>query len=95
MNITINFLLQAVRVLHVGGYTKDELEMIYNFMIKVDNEVLFYYLTSKTILSYESDLELYIEITDSLISIYETVEDYEKCKELKIKKEEAIKILNK
>lgn len=95
MNITINFLLQATRVLHVGNYTEEDLEMIYNFITKVDNEVLFFYLTSKTILSYESDLELYVEIADNLIGIYEEVEDYEKCIELKLKKEQAINILNK
>lgn len=95
MNLTVNFLLQATRVLHIGNYTQEELEMIYNFIKKVDNEILFYYLTSNTILSYNSDLELFVEIVDSLIGIYEEVEDYEKCMELKIKKEEAINILNK
>jgi hypothetical protein len=95
MNLTVNFLLQATRVLHVGNYTEDELEMIYKFMTKVDNDILFYYLTSKTILSYNSDLELFVEIVDRLISIYEDLEDYEKCVQLKLKKEESIKILNK
>lgn len=95
MNLTVNFLLQATRILHVGNYTEDELEMIYTFVTKVDNDILFYYLTSNTILSYNSDLELFIEIVDGLISIYEEVEYYEKCNLLKIKKEEAIIILNK
>ena len=94
-NITINFLLQSIRILHVGGYNEDELEMIYKFTVKVDNDLLFYYLSSNTILSYESDLELFIEIIDGLISIYEVREEYEKCVLLKNKKEESIKILNK
>jgi hypothetical protein len=94
-NITINFLLQSIRILHVGGYSEDELEMIYKFTVKVDNDLLFYYLSSNTILSYESDLELFIEIIDGLISIYEVREEYEKCVLLKNKKEESIKILNK
>ena len=94
-NITINFLLQSIRILHVGGYSEDELEMIYKSTVKVDNDLLFYYLASNTILSYESDLELFIEIIDSLISIYELREEYEKCVLLKNKKEESIKILNK
>lgn len=93
-NITVNFLLQTIRVLHVGNYNDEELSMIYNFMSKVDNEILIYYLNSKTILSYESDLELFIEIADALIGIYEGREDYEKCFELKNKKEIAIKLLN-
>lgn len=94
-NITINFLLQSIRILHIGGYSEDELEMIYKSTVKVDNDLLFYYLSSNTILSYESDLELFIEIIDGLISIYEVREEYEKCVLLKNKKEESIKILNK
>lgn len=93
-NITVNFLLQTIRVLHVGNYNDEELSMIYNFMSRVDNEILIHYLNSKTILSYESDLELFVEIADALIGIYESSEDYEKCIELKNKKEEAIKLLN-
>ena len=94
MNLTINFLLQATRVLHVGNYNNEELEMIYKFITKVDNEVLIYYLNSNTVLSYSSDLELYLDIIHSLIGIYEIEEQYEKCIELKLKREEAIKILN-
>ena len=33
MDMTINFLLQATRVLHVGNYDEDELSMITNFML--------------------------------------------------------------
>ena len=94
MNLTINFLLQTTRILHIGNYTEEELEMIYNFIISVDNEVLIYYLNSKTILSYNSDLELYVEIIYTLIGIYESREEYEKCIQLKIKETESIKILN-
>jgi hypothetical protein len=90
----INFLLQATRVLNVGNYNEDELRMIYNFISTVDNVILNYYYTSNTIFSYSSDLELYIEIVNSLISVYEEREEYEKCSLLKSKKEEAINILN-
>ena len=93
--MSLNFLLQATRVLHVGNYDEDELEMIYNFFISVDNEILNDYYNRCTILSYNNDLELYIEITDSLISIFEVTEEYEKCLLLKHQKEESLKIMNK
>jgi hypothetical protein len=95
MNITVNFLLQATRILHVGNYNDDDLEMVYNFMVNVDNEILIHYLNSKSVLAYESDLELYIELIDVLVSIYENNEEYENCKKLLDKKEEAIIILKK
>jgi hypothetical protein len=95
MNMSLNFLLQATRVLHVGNYDEDELEMIYNFFISVDNEILNDYYNRCTILSYNNDLELYVEITDSLIEIFEEIEEYEKCILLKYQKEESLKIMNK
>lgn len=94
MNVTINFLLQVTRILHLGQYTEEDLEMSYNFVTSIDKDVLIHYLNSKTILSYNSDLELYIEIINSLINTYEMSEEYEKCDKLKNKREEAIKILN-
>jgi hypothetical protein len=39
-------------------------------------------------------LELYIEITDAMIEIYEEKENYERCQKLKEKKDFAIKIIN-
>lgn len=93
--MSLNFLLQATRVLHVGNYDEDELEMVYNFFISVDNEILNDYYNRCTILSYNNDLELYIEIIDSLIEIFEESEEYEKCMLLKHQKEESLKIMNK
>ena len=93
MTMTVNFLLQATRVLQVGNYDEDELVMITNFMSSIDNEILNEYNCTCTILSYESDLELYIEIVDVLIGIFEDREEYEKCQILKDKKDEAIKIM--
>lgn len=92
MSMTVNFLLQATRVLHVGNYDEDELKMIYNFMTTVDNEVLNEYNCTCTILSYNNDLELYIEILDVMLTIFEEREEYEKCDVLKNKKEESINI---
>jgi hypothetical protein len=93
-NMSVNFLLQATRVLHHNNYDEDELEMITNFMVAVDNEILNDYNITCTILSYENDLQLYIEIIDVLIEIFEEREEYEKCALLKTKKEESIKIMN-
>ena len=95
MTITVNFLIQATRVLHVGNYDEDELVMITNFMGAVDEEILNEYNGTCTILSYENDLHLYIEILNALIGIFEEREEYEKCDVLKKKKDESIIILNK
>ena len=92
--LKLNFLLQATRILHVGNYDEDELNMIYNFMSTIDNSILITYNESKTILSYSSDLELYVEIVGTLINIYVEREMYENCQILMKKKEQAITILN-
>ena len=91
--MTLNFLLQATRVLNVGNYDEEELKMIYKFLITLDNNVLNDYNNKCTILSYNNDLELYVEILNSCILIFEKREEYEKCQKLKDKKEESIKIM--
>ena len=90
---TITFLLQATRILHVGNYDEDELRMIYDFTTQLDNVVLNEYLNNTTILSYNNDLELYVEILQSLINIFEEREEYEKCEMLKHKKDDSIEIM--
>ena len=85
MDMSISFLLQATRVLHIGNYNDDEVQMIYDYIRTIDNESIFHYFTNKTILSYENDLELLIEIIDRMIFILERVEEYEKCLVLKNK----------
>lgn len=92
MDMSISFLLQATRVLHVGNYDDDEVQMIYDFIRSLDNEILFHYYNNATILSYENDLELLIEIIDKMIQILERAEEYEKCLVLKNKKEECLQI---
>lgn len=94
MDISVSFLLQATRVLHVDNYDDDELTMIYNFVINLDNDILNDYNNTCTILSYDNDLELYIEIVDSLIMIFEEKEEYEKCELLLFKREESVEIIN-
>lgn len=90
----VNFLMQATRVLHIGNYDEDELEMVYEFVSSIDNEILNDYNNTCTIISYDNDLQLYIEIVDTLIKIYEEKEEYEKCEILKFKKDDSITIMN-
>lgn len=94
MDMSVNFLLQATRVLHVDNYDDDDLTMIYNFMINIDNDILNDYNNTCTILSYDNDLELYVEIIDSLIQIFEDREEYEKCELLLFKRDESLEIIN-
>ena len=86
--MSINFLLQATRVLNFGNYDEVELSMTYNYITALDNEILNDYFNTCTILSYDNDLELYIEIVETLILVFEEREEYEKCAKLKRKKEE-------
>jgi hypothetical protein len=91
--MSFNFLIQATRVLDKESLNEDELDMIYVYVISLDNEILNDYNNTCTILSYDNDLELYIEIIDSLIKIYEEKEEYEKCSLLMQKKEDSIIII--
>ena len=93
MEKSFSFLLQATRVLHIGNYDDEELKMIYGFVISLDNDILNGYNNTCTLLTYYNDLELYVEIVEALIDIYEKNEEYEKCILLKNKKEESIKIM--
>lgn len=92
MIMTFNFLLQATRVLHYNNYDENELDMIYNFLISLENDTLKDYNSTCTILSYNNDLELYMEILDVVIEVYEEREDYERCQKLKEMKDKSIKI---
>ena len=94
MSMPSNFLLQSTRVLHNDNYDEDELEMITNFMVAVDNEILNEYNNTCTIISYDNDLQLYIEILDELIRVFEEREEYEKCELLKNKKDDSLEIIN-
>jgi hypothetical protein len=94
MDMSINFLLQATRVLSFSNYDDIELSMTYNYLTALDNDILNDYFNTCTILAYNNDLELYIEIIETLIIVFEEREEYEKCAKLKVKKEESINIIN-
>ena len=90
--MSISFLLQATRILHVGNYDDNEVRMIYDYIRTVDNEMIFNYINTKTIISYDNDLGLLIEVIDRMMVALEKTEDYEKCLVLKNKKEQCLKI---
>jgi len=95
MDMSFNFLIQATRVLQINNYDDDEVKMIYKYAINLDNEILNEYYNSYNVMGFENDLILYIEIIESLIFIYEDLEEYEKCYVLKRKKDECLEIINK
>lgn len=90
--MSISFLLQATRVLHVGNYGNDEIHMIFDFIENVDNDGIFAYYSNCSVLSYDNDLELFMEIIDRTIIILEEMEEYEKCGILLNKKQECLTI---
>lgn len=91
--MSINFILQTIKILYVGNCEESEIKMIYNFIKNVDNEVLNDYVNNCTILTYNNDLELFIEVIDSMIKIMEKKEEYEKCQILFSKKIDANEII--
>ena len=93
--MTIGFLLQSTRVLEGGIYDEEDLRMIYGYVIHIDDEILNDYYNTCTIFTYDNDLELYIEIIDALIKIFEEREEYEKCEILIKIKDQSNKIINK
>lgn len=92
--MSINFLLQATRIIHIGNYDDTETRMIYDFLRNLDNATLIDYFSTSSVLSYNNDLELYVEVIDSMIKIFEVEEEYEKCQILYNKKEDAVRIMS-
>lgn len=93
MELKFNFLIQATRVLDINSHDDDALNSIYRFLLSLDNDTLIRYNNSQTLVTYSNDLELYLEILNSLIRIYEYNEEYEKCDELLKQKKLTINLL--
>jgi hypothetical protein len=91
--MSINFLLQATRIIHNENYDDTEIRMIYDYLRNLDNSILFDYFNSYSVLNYNNDLELYIEVINKMIKILEKEEEYEKCQVLLNKKEESTDIM--
>ena len=94
IKMSINFLLQAVKIIHKGGYNDNELKTIYDYLRNLDNTVLNSYFLANAVLQYNNDLEFCIEVIDRMIKILEEKEEYEKCQVLLNKKEESLDIIN-
>ena len=92
--MSINFLLQATRIIHIGNYDDTEIRMIYDFLRNLDYCSLNDYFSTYSVLNYNNDLELYVEVVDRMIKILEAEEEYEKCQVLFDKKEESLDIIN-
>jgi len=92
--MSINFLLQATRIIHNGNYDDTEIRMIYDYLRNLDYSVLIDYFSTYTVLRYNNDLELCVEVIDNMIVILEKEEEYEKCQVLLNKKEESSDIMN-
>ena len=93
--MSINFLLQATRIIHNGNYDDTETRMIYDYLRNLDILTLNNYYLTNTVLNYNNDLEFCIELIDSMISVMEAEEEYEKCQVLFDKKGESEKIIDK
>jgi hypothetical protein len=92
--MSINFLLQSLRIIHIGNYDDTEIRMIYDYLRNLDNVILNDYFNSHQVLQYENDLDFCVEIINKMIIIFEAKEEYEKCQVLLNKKEEALNIIN-
>ena len=76
-------------------YNDNDLIKMYNFILSIDNSALNEYLTTKTLFSYENDLELYLEVSKNILNIFEETENYEFCFEIKKKIDYCQIIINK
>lgn len=93
MSTSVNFLLQAIKIISNENINDNELDMVYEFLISIENQELKNYHMTSTVITYPNDLELYIETVKRLIKIFEDKEKYEQCFELKKKYDESIFII--
>ena len=93
VEMSINFLLQAIKIIHIGNYNDTDMRMIYDYLRNLDNVVLNHYFNAYSVLQYNNDLEFCIEVIDKMIIVLEEKEEYEKCQVLLNKKEESLDIM--
>lgn len=89
-----DFLMQAIKILYSNNQINEEINLTYNFVILTEIDTLKKYNKKCIISLYENNLELFIDIIDKLIILYENDEDYEKCLKLLDKKIITKKVLN-
>ncbi len=92
--MNFNFLIQATRVLNQNDIDNAELELITNFILTADEEILYDYSSTCSLITYDTDLDLYLEILEILLKIYEEKEEYEVCEIIKNKIDDVIIIKN-
>lgn len=92
-NISFSLLLQAIKVLDVNNHMEVDLEMVYQIISSIDNKTLIHYYNSNSIFIYDNDLDLFLEIVNIVIKIFEDKEQFEKCHLLKIKYMDALFII--
>jgi len=93
VEMSINFLLQAIKIIHIGNYNDTDMRMIYDYLRNLDNVVLNDYFNTYSVLQYNNDLEFCIEVIDKMIIVLEEKEEYEKCQVLLNKKEVSLDIM--
>ena len=89
-----NFLVEINKNINCGNYNLNTLEMYFDYIKTFDNEKMVNYSYSYSTSEYNNDLNIYVEVIDSLIKIFEDNEEYEKCEILKDKKNESLNIIN-
>lgn len=94
--MSYDFLIQSVKILHNENNLKSEIDFVYDFVMETTDNTLDIYSNRSTIISYNNDVELFIEIINKLIKILESddYEEYEKCSKLIQKKEKILFLIN-
>lgn len=78
-DMDINFLLESVKIMNKKTQTDDEANTVFVYIISTELEELKEYKRKNTIISFENDLELFINVIDKLLLYYEVSEEFERC----------------
>lgn len=77
-----DYLIQAVKVIHANDNSEFEINTVYEWVLIVENETILRYKNRNSIVSFDNDLDVFIELIDYLIKLFEKTEEYEKCARL-------------
>ncbi len=84
----LNYLLEALKILHTEEKNEMNMNLLYEYILLTDIDTLKIYKKEQTITP-NNDLDIFMEIIDSVIEYYEINEEYERCDRLKNKKIEC------
>lgn len=87
--MNLYFVAQVIKLFQTGNYTEDELRMAYDYLLSIDNDVIFTYINDT------EEIELYVFAMNLVIKAYEKKEEYEKCYLLKKKTDLTKQIIKK